>query len=139
MHKDRVYDVTHCYNLGKKCFPPSYWGFSSIYNEVDRFTNECLSTTIGATGLPRLARSLLTLIGSWRIYYVFKIKARLPFNILFLKFQFALKKVLLSPIFFKTSLQTCKSNRALHLCWRLTKWKKSSVKSQFYRSCIPTD
>ena len=47
----------------------------------------------GAIGLPRLARSLLTLIGSWRIYYVFKIKARIPFNILFLKFQFALKKV----------------------------------------------
>ena len=43
--------------------------------------------------MPRLARSLLTLIGSWRIYYVFKIKARIPFNILFLKFQFALKKV----------------------------------------------
>ena len=68
-------------------------GSSSVYNEVDRFTNERLSTTIGAIGLPRLARSLLTLIGSWRIYYVFKIKARLPFNILFLKVQFALKKV----------------------------------------------
>ena len=47
---------------------------------------------------------------------------------LFLKVQFALKKFLLSPIFFKTALQTRKSNRALHLCWRLTKWKKSSVK-----------
>ena len=22
MHKGRVYDVTHCYNLGKKCVPP---------------------------------------------------------------------------------------------------------------------
>ena len=60
---------------------------------MNRFTNERLSNTIGATGLPRLARCLLTLIGSWRIYYVYKIKARLPFNILFLKVQFALKKV----------------------------------------------
>ena len=22
MHKGQVYDVTHCYNLGKKCVPP---------------------------------------------------------------------------------------------------------------------
>ena len=36
---------------------------SSIYNEVDRFTNERHSTTIGTIGLPRLARALLTLIG----------------------------------------------------------------------------
>ena len=35
---------------------------SSIYNEVDRFTNKHHSTTIGTIGLPRLARSLLTLI-----------------------------------------------------------------------------
>ena len=35
---------------------------SSIYNEVDRFTNERHSTTIGTIGLPRLARALLTLI-----------------------------------------------------------------------------
>ena len=47
----------------------------SIYNEVDRFTNEHLSTTIETLGLPRLARSLLTLIGSCRIYSVFQIKA----------------------------------------------------------------
>ena len=60
---------------------------------MNRFTNERLSNTIGAIGLPRLARCLLKLIGSWRIYYVYKIKARLPFNILFLKVQFALKKV----------------------------------------------
>ena len=33
--------------------------------------------------MPQLARALLTLIGSCRIYYVFKIKARLPFNIFF--------------------------------------------------------
>ena len=31
--------------------------------------------TIGTIGLPRLARALLTLIGSCRIYYVYKIKA----------------------------------------------------------------
>ena len=36
---------------------------SSIYNEQDRFTNERHSTTIGTTGLPRLARALSTLIG----------------------------------------------------------------------------
>ena len=29
---------------------------SSIYNEVDWFTNERQSTTIGTIGLPRLAR-----------------------------------------------------------------------------------
>ena len=29
---------------------------SSIYNEVDRFTNERLSTSIETIGLPRLAR-----------------------------------------------------------------------------------
>ena len=29
---------------------------TSIYNEVDRFTNERHSTTIGTIGLPRLAR-----------------------------------------------------------------------------------
>ena len=36
---------------------------SSMYNEVDRFTNERHSTTIGTIGLPRLARTLLTMIG----------------------------------------------------------------------------
>ena len=58
---------------------------TSIYNEVDRFTNERHSTTIGTIGLPRLARSLLTLIGSCRIYSVFKIKAGSPFSILLLQ------------------------------------------------------
>ena len=76
---------------------------------------------IGTIGMPRLAQGLLTLIGSCRIYYVFRIKVCLPFNILFLKVQFALKKVLLSPIFFETLLQSCKSNRALHLCWQKIK------------------
>ena len=47
---------------------------SSIYNEVDRFTNERLSTSIETIGLPRLARALLTLIGSCKIYSVFHIK-----------------------------------------------------------------
>ena len=51
MYKGRVYDVTHCYNLGKKVSP-------SIYNEVDRFTNERHATTIGTIGLPRLARKV---------------------------------------------------------------------------------
>ena len=77
----QVYDVTHCYNLGKKmrsfilikclvtAFPhinyvPSQclasWVKmrSSIYNEVDRFTNKRHSTTIGTIGLPRLAWAL---------------------------------------------------------------------------------
>ena len=31
---------------------------SSIYNEVDRFTNERHSTTIETIGLPRLAREV---------------------------------------------------------------------------------
>ena len=39
-------------------------------------SNERLSYTIGAINLPRLARSLLTVIGSCRIYDLFKIKAR---------------------------------------------------------------
>ena len=69
----------------------------------------------------RLAQALLTLIGFSRIYYVFKKKVCLPFNILFLKVQFAPKKVFLSPIFFETLLQSCKSNRALHLCWQKIK------------------
>ena len=56
---------------------------SSIYNEVDRFTNERHSTTIGTIGLPRLARALLTLSGSCRIYYVFNIKARVIMQLLF--------------------------------------------------------
>ena len=36
---------------------------SFMYNEVDRFTNERLSTSIETIGFPRLARALLTLIG----------------------------------------------------------------------------
>ena len=40
------------------------------------FTNEGLSTTMDTIGLPRLAQALLALIGSCRIFYVFKIKAR---------------------------------------------------------------
>ena len=50
-----------------------------------RFTNERHPTSIGTIGLPRLARALLTLIGSCRIYYVFNIKARFLSNILFLQ------------------------------------------------------
>ena len=100
---------------------------SSIYNEVDRFTNERLSTSIETIGLPRLARALLTLIGSCRIYSVFQIKAG-RFRKRYLSCnRFAKEKVLPSPIFLKTLLQTCKSNRALHLYCRLTKWKKSNV------------
>ena len=40
-----------------------------------RFTNERHSTTIGTIGLPRVARSMFTLIGSCRIYSIFQIKA----------------------------------------------------------------
>ena len=88
---------------------------SSIYNEVAKYTNERLSTSIETIGLPRLPRALLTLIGSYRIYYVFKIKAG-RFRKRYLSCnRFAEEKVLLSPIFFKTLLKTCKSNRALHL------------------------
>ena len=49
-----------------------------------RFTNERHSTTIETIGLFRLARALLTLIGSCRIYSIFQIKARSPFSILLL-------------------------------------------------------
>ena len=49
--------------------------FINMYKCMDRFTNEHLSTTIETLGLPRLSRSLLTLIGSCRIYSVFQIKA----------------------------------------------------------------
>ena len=59
-HMGRVNDVTHCYNLGKSGFPLLICisVFLYIYNEVDRFTNERHSTTIGTIGLPRLAREL---------------------------------------------------------------------------------
>ena len=50
MYNGRVHDVTHCYNLGKKCLPP--------YNEVERFTNERLSTSIETIDLHRLAREV---------------------------------------------------------------------------------
>ena len=85
-HKGRVYDVTHCFILEKKmrssilikCLVSVFLHInyvpSSIYNEVGRFTNERLSTSIEAIGLPRRARALLTLIGSCRIYSVFHIK-----------------------------------------------------------------
>ena len=127
-HKGRVYDVTHCFILEKKmrssilikCLVSVFLHInyvpSSIYNEVDRFTNERrLSTSIETIGLPRLARALLTLIGSCRIYSVFQIKAG-RFRKRYLSCnRFAKEKVLPSPIFLKTLLQTCKSNRALHL------------------------
>ena len=38
-------------------------------------TNEGLPYTIGIIGLPRLARALINLIGSWRICYVIQLKA----------------------------------------------------------------
>ena len=127
-HKGRVYDVTHCFILEKKlrfsilikCLVSVFLHInyvpSSIYNVVDRFTkNEGLSTSIGTIALPRRARALLTLIGSCRIYSVFQIKAG-RFRRRYLSCnRFAKEKVLLSPIFLKTLLQTCKSNRALHL------------------------
>ena len=65
----------HINYVPSQCFASWVKMRSSVYNEVDRFTNKCHSTTIGTIGLPRLARSLLTLIGSCRIYSVFQIKA----------------------------------------------------------------
>ena len=74
-HKGRVYDVSHCFILEKKMrssilikylvsvFLHINYVPSSMCNEVDRFTNERLSTSIETIGLPRLARALLTLIG----------------------------------------------------------------------------
>ena len=68
-----------------KCLPPYIikWIVVSLYME-------------NTIGLSRLARALLTLIGSCKICYMFQIKAGLLFNFAFLKVQFALKKV--SPI-----------------------------------------
>ena len=60
MHKGRVNDVIYCDNLEKNAFLHTNEVPSSIYNEVDRFTNERHSTTIGTIGLPRLALALLT-------------------------------------------------------------------------------
>ena len=38
----------------KRKFEPRIKLNHNIYNEVDMFTNECLSSTIGTIGLPRL-------------------------------------------------------------------------------------
>ena len=62
-----------------------------------------------------LSLLMSVMIGSCRIYYVFWIKAARFRKRYSSCNRFARKKVLLSPIFFKTLLQTCKSNRALHL------------------------
>ena len=103
-------------------------------------SNERLSYKIGTIGLPQLARSLLTLIGSCRINYIFKKKVS-RFRKRYLSCNSLLrKKVLLSPIFLKTTFQTCKSNRALHLCNDWWSRKSSESKdSQFYQLCVPTD
>ena len=86
-HMGGVHDVTHCFILEKKmrssilikCLVSVFLHInyvpSSIYNEVDRFTNERFSTSIETIGLPRLARVLLTLIDSCRIYSVFQNKS----------------------------------------------------------------
>ena len=58
------------------------WG-KSAFLLVNYVPSKCLVSVyivtvvlhIGTIGLPRLARALLTLIGSCRIYYDFKIKA----------------------------------------------------------------
>ena len=42
---------------------------------IDLFSLLCISHTTETIGLPRLARALLTVIGSCRIYSIFKIKA----------------------------------------------------------------
>ena len=86
-----------------------------------------LSTTIGTIGLPRLARALLTLIGSCRICYVFLIKAGRFRKRYRSCNRFARKKVVLSLMFFKTLLQTCKSNRQP----LLTEDRASSLPGQF--------
>ena len=42
---------------------------------MPRFTNERYSRTMKTINLSKRARALLTLIGSWKIYHVFKMKA----------------------------------------------------------------
>ena len=64
-----------------KCLPPYSW--SAFLHTSKRH-----SGTIKTIKLPGLARVLLTLIGSWKIYYVFKIKAgRLPNCHSFIQFK----------------------------------------------------
>ena len=45
-----VYDVTHCYNRGKKCLPAYYFGIGLLMRSL---------YSIGTIGLPRLARVFL--------------------------------------------------------------------------------
>ena len=107
-----------------------------------RFTNERHSYSIGTIGLPRLAR-LLTLIGSCRIYYVLKIKARSPFSILFLKVQFAEEK----RSYYhqnKNSLKHCSKHASpVERCTSVDDWRSgkspATKDNQFYWTCILTD
>ena len=59
---------------GRNAFLHTYEVSSCILIRY-RFTNKRQSRTIKTIALPRLARALLTLIGSCRTYYLFKIKA----------------------------------------------------------------
>ena len=72
MHKGRINDVTVCYKLGKK-WVPAYVISGFLH------TNKCPPPYVMSVFLiqtkHRLARSLLTLIGYCRLFYVFKIKA----------------------------------------------------------------
>ena len=54
----------------------------------------------------RLARPVPTLIGYSRIYYVFKIKARSLFSIIFLQAQFARKIICLNSVLLRKLLFT---------------------------------
>ena len=90
-----------------------------------RFTNEHLSTTIGTIGLPMLARALLTLIGSCRIYYIFKIKAG--------RFR---KRYLSRNRFAKETIRVCVFEKILftfiHHCFRYRcQWLASSFELLF--------
>ena len=68
MHKGQILDVTNCYNLGKK-WVPAYVISGYLH------TNKCPPPYVMSVFLiqtkHRLARSLLTLIGHCRLFYVF--------------------------------------------------------------------
>ena len=52
MHKGRVHDVTQCYNLGKKCVPPSNYDIGSIFPQVITMGDFVDSTLMHINGLP---------------------------------------------------------------------------------------
>ena len=84
MHNGRVNGVTYCDNSGKNAFFHINEVSFCMLIKCLLHINKHQSRTMKTINLPKLARSLLTLIGSWKIYHVFNIKLRSPFSMLFL-------------------------------------------------------